>query len=75
CETLQFEVIQIQSTISLYEQYLQPLQDSLNEVNKKLEEIEILIVEQSENGRIQDLIAQINQIIQELTGNLSIAVG
>ncbi|MGK7938146.1 MAG: pilus motility taxis protein HmpF [Xenococcaceae cyanobacterium] len=75
CETLQLDIIRMQSNISLYEQYLQPLQDSLNEVSKKLEEIEILIVAQSENGSIQDLIAQINQIIQELTGNFSIAVG
>ena len=75
CEKLKVDVSQMNSTIGFYEQYLQPLQDSLNEVSKKLEEIEGLIVAQSENGSIQDLIAQISQLIQDISGNFPIAVG
>lgn len=75
CDKLQVQLTQIQSSISFYEQHLQPLQDGLNEVSKTLEEIEGSIVARSDNGSVQDLIAQINQIIQDLTGNFSIAVG
>ena len=69
CEKIKLSVAQMQSNISFYEEHLQPLQNSLNEVRQKLEEIEELIVNQTENSNIQQSIAQIKQIIQDLSGN------
>ena len=74
CEKLKAHVVQMQSSTLWYEQYLQPIQDNLNEVRKKLEEIEELIINQADNGNIQSLVAQISQIIQEISGNFSVAV-
>ena len=75
CEKLKIDVFQIQSKISLYEQSLQPIQDSLNEVRQKLAEIEDLVVNKGENTDLKGLISRISQIIQEISGNFSIAVG
>ena len=74
CEKLKIDVVRMKLSMSLYEQYLQPIQDNLNEARKKLEEIEELIITQAENGNIQSLVTQISQIIQEVSGNFSIAV-
>ena len=75
CDKLQLDAVQMQLSINLYEQYLPPTQESLNEVRKKLEEIEDSMVTQAKNGTIQDLVAQISQIIQDISGNSTLAVG
>ena len=69
CDKINLSMTQIQSNINFYEEYLQPLQNSVNEVRQKLEEIEELIVNQTENSKIKQSIDEINQIIQELTVN------
>ena len=75
CDKLQLDAVQMQLSINLYEQYFPPTQEKLNEVRKKLEEIEDSIVTQAKNGTIQDLVAQISQIIQDISGNSTMAVG
>ena len=66
CEHIKLNVTQIQLNINFYEEHLQSLQNSLNEVRHKLEELEGSIVNQTENGNTQQLIADINRIIADL---------
>ena len=66
CEHIKLNVAQIQLNINFYEEHLQSLQNSLNEVRQKLEELEGSIVNQTENDKIQQLIVDINRMIADL---------
>lgn len=74
CEQLQTQIFQVRGSVNFYEQNLQSLQDALNQVRQALEKIENLIVSQFNNDSIENVITQINQIIQDLTGNISVPV-
>ncbi len=74
CEQLQTQIFQVRASVNFYEQNLQSLQDSLNQVRQALERIENLIVSQFNNDSIENVITQINQIIQDLTGDISVPV-
>ena len=74
CEQLHTQIFHVRASVNFYEQNLQSLQDSLNQVRQALERIENLIVSQFNNESIENVITQINQIIQDLTGNISVPV-
>ncbi|MGK7950025.1 MAG: pilus motility taxis protein HmpF [Xenococcaceae cyanobacterium] len=74
CEQLQTQIFQVRASVNFYEQNLQSLQYSLNQVRQALERIENLIVSQFNNDSIENVMTQINQIIQDLTGDISVPV-